>query len=122
MFSLFFYKIKKDPFLNIISYNRTTEITDEEIFKNFSNIDTETLSLLKTPHPKNYCLEVFPVIPPYCRPYEFIGNNIKKDDLTKQLVEIIKVNNLLLTSQDKKTTINNLKFKIETYCRNPKKI
>lgn len=115
------YKIKKDPFLNIICYDNSVEITDQEIFEIFSDIDNETLDNLKTTHPKNYCLEVFPVIPPCCRPYEFVGNTIKEDDLTKQLVEIVKCNNSIPTATDKYTVINNLKFKIETYCRNPKK-
>lgn len=116
------YKIKKDCVTNIILYDENnTEISDDEIMKIFSDIDKDTLDILGMSHPKNCCLEVFPVIPPCCRPYEFIGNNIKEDDLTKQLVEIIKANNNIPTSTDKKYAIHNLKLKIETFCRNPKK-
>lgn len=115
------YKIKKDPFNNIILFNNDIEISDDEIKKIFDDVDDESVNLLGISHPKNCCLEVFPVIPPCCRPYEFIGNTIKEDDLTKQLVEIIKVNNSILNATDKKYAINNLKLKIEMFCRNPKK-
>lgn len=118
------YKIKKDPFFNIIQYEQGTvvkEISDDEIKRIFDDIDNETLELIKMDHPKKYCLEAFPVIPPCCRPYEFVGNTIKEDDLTKQLVEIIKANNNVLSSTDKKMAIHNLKFKIESFCRTPKK-
>ncbi|QIH04845.1 DdRp [Dasineura jujubifolia toursvirus 2a] len=131
------YKIKKDPINNIIIYTTdnvgdesydtknktgtTKEITDEEIKNILDDIDSESLELLKMSHPKNYCIDVFPVIPPCCRPYDFVGNTIKEDDLTKQLVEIIKTNNSIPTSTDKQHVINNLKLKIETFCRIPKK-
>lgn len=117
------YVIKKDPYYNIIQVDNE-EITDTEIKKIFDDIDQETLKLLDISHPKNCCLEVFPVIPPCCRPYEFVGTTIKEDDLTKQLVEIIKVNNLIASAQstkDKYDLTFSLKNKIESYCRNPKK-
>ena len=115
------YKIKKDPSANIIQYDNDSEISDLEIKNIFNDIDMETLDLLAISHPKNCILDVFPVIPPCCRPYEFVGNVIKEDDLTKQLVEIIKCNSLIPTATYKKTIINNLKIKIETFCRSPKK-
>lgn len=115
------YKIKKDPFYNIILYDDNNEISDDEIKTIFDDIDSETLSLLHMSHPKNCILQVFPVIPPCCRPYEFVGNNIKEDDLTKQLAEIVKANNNITTSSDKSAAIHNLKLKIETFCRTPKK-
>lgn len=115
------YKIKKDPYNNIIIYNEDIEISDEDIKKIFDDIDEESISLMGVSHPKNCCLEVFPVIPPCCRPYEYVGNSIKEDDLTKQLVEIIKINNSIPSSLDKKAAINNLKLNIEMFCRTPKK-
>lgn len=114
------YKIKKDMFFNIILYDNDVEISDREIKEIFNNITEDSVNLLGISHPKNCCLEVFPVIPPCCRPYEFVGNTIKEDDISKQLVEIIKVNNILATNKDK-NIIHNLKLKIETFCRNPKK-
>lgn len=117
------YKIKKDSITNTILYDNDIEIYDEEVKRIFDDIDAETLNILNMSHPKNCCLEVFPVIPPCCRPYEFVGNVIKEDDLTKQLVEIIKANNLITDSKtDKIYAVNNLKLKIETFCRNPKKV
>lgn len=123
------YKIKKDSQYNIILYedektNQYIEITDREIKKIFEDINMDTLNIIGMSHPLNCLLDVFPVLPPCCRPYEFVGNTIKEDDLTKQLVEIIKCNNSLAninSIKDRNEAINNLKLKIETFCRNPKK-
>lgn len=119
------YKLKKDVnYTEIQYYDPNTEmsgyLSDADVHSILQDIDEETISLLDIADPRNCCLEVFPVIPPCCRPYEFVGNVIKEDDLTKQLVEIIKVNNSIPKSTDKKAAINSLKLKIETYCRNPK--
>lgn len=118
-----FYKLQKDT--NVITFNNDdgveTELDDADIKRILDDIDTESLGLLKMSHPKNCVLEVFPVIPPCCRPYDFIGNTIKEDDLTKQLVDIIKANNTIANiTGDRKNAINNLKLKIETFCRTPK--
>lgn len=118
------YKMKKDVAINSIYYifdDKSHDITDLEIKEIFEDIDTESLDLLNIDHPKKYCIDVFPVIPPCCRPYDFVGNTIKEDDLTKQLVEIIKYNNLIPTASDKNLAVYNLKIKIETFCRPPKK-
>lgn len=114
------YKLKKGTENNYIVDENDLEISDEEIKRIFDDVNDETANLLGTSHPRNCCLEVFPVIPPCCRPYEIVNNNVKEDHLTKQLVEIIKCNNLIPISSDKKTVINNLKLKIEAFCRNPK--
>lgn len=120
------YAVKSDPLYNIITADDEI-ITDSEIKDIFDDIDEETLSILGISHPRNFILEVFPVIPPCCRPYEIICNNLKEDDLTKQLLEIIKANNMIkegYQGEKKKTEeelIHNLKFAIESFCRNPKK-
>ena len=71
----------------------------DEIKKTFDNIDDKDVELLgfntKLVHPRNLILTVFPVIPICCRPYIITEGNICDDDLTIQLVEIIKSNNHL---------------------------
>ena len=66
----------------------------DEIKKTFDNIDDKDVQLLgfntKLVHPRNLILTVFPVIPIACRPYIITQGNICDDDLTIQLVEIIK--------------------------------
>lgn len=118
------YKIVKcNDLYNYAVYDNNVEISDEEIKNILDDVDDETADLLGVSHPRNCCMEVFAVIPPCCRPYEFVNNVIKEDDLTKQLVDIIKANNAVANaanSQEKKSAIVNLKIKIEGFCRNPK--
>lgn len=118
------YKIVKcNDLYNYAVYDDNIEITDEEIKNILDDVDDETANMLGISHPKNCCMEVFPVIPPCCRPYEFVNNVIKEDDLTKQLIDIIKANISVanaVSQTDKKSAIINLKIKIEGFCRNPK--
>lgn len=121
------YKLNKiNEFCNSIYFeddnNHKIELSDLEIKNIFDDIDDTTVKLLDMSHPKNCFLEVFPVIPPCCRPYEFVGNNFKEDDLTRQLFDIIKINNSIpnLIGKEKTQAVLNLKLKIETFCRNPK--
>ncbi|CCA61446.1 hypothetical protein AV955_gp089 [Diadromus pulchellus ascovirus 4a] len=114
------YTIKKDPLLNIIQCDGV-DVSDIEIKAVFDDIDAETLDMLNISHPRNCCLEVFPVIPPCCRPYEIVCNTLKEDDLSRQLVEIVKANLQLKDNETNEALIHNLKLKIETYCRSPKK-
>lgn len=127
------------------------------IKKLFENIKPEYIAMLEIAHPKDFCLTVFPVIPSCCRPHEIQDGNINDDDLTYQLMEIVKNNAMIGTIQvDQKDMekefpqclevkknnftheaprndiidkylklnekhikyVNNLKFRIETYCNN----
>lgn len=133
-----------------IEKEREREVmTAEMVKKLFENIKTEYVEMLEMSHPKDYCLTVFPVIPSCCRPYEIQDGNINDDDLTYQLMEIVKNNSMIgiiskqiedLGRTDDKDNaldgavkaeveelktkyvkyVNNLKFRIETYCNNSK--
>jgi DNA-directed RNA polymerase beta' subunit len=80
-------------------------------------------------HPRNYILSVFPVIPPCSRPFVIADDNICDDDLTNQLIEIIKANNILkpeendIVLDEKKEArrhkaIQSLKFRVSTFFNN----
>ena len=79
-------------------------------------------------HPRNFILSVFPVIPPCARPFVLADGNICDDDLTNQLLEIIKANNILKPDDDeipdeKKETkrqkaLQSLKFRVLTFFNN----
>ena len=79
-------------------------ITTEEILKIFSNILDEDVELLgfdpSIVHPRNFILEVLPVLPICARPYVKADGNLCDDDLTNQYCEIIKSNNYLKTDID----------------------
>lgn len=101
----------------------------DEIKKTFDNIDDRDVELLgfniKLMHPKNLVLYVFPVIPVCCRPYIITDGNICDDDLTVQLVEIIKANNHLEVGEGDKVSetkrqkaLQSLKFRIATFYNN----
>ena len=101
----------------------------EEIKKIFDNISDDDVVLLgfnpKLMHPKSLILTVFPVIPTCCRPYIISESNICDDDLTIQLVEIIKANNHLeqldgiqLSDTKKTKYLHTLKFRIATFYNN----
>jgi DNA-directed RNA polymerase beta' subunit len=101
----------------------------DEIKKTFDNINDKDVELLgfntKLIHPRNLILTVFPVIPLCCRPYIITDNNICDDDLTVQLVEIIKANNNLEVTDTKsiqeskrQKALQSLKFRISTFYNN----
>jgi len=85
--------------------NKTSVVVStEEILKIFSNIPDEDVELLgfdpKLAHPRNFILEVLPVLPICARPYVKADGNLCDDDLTNQYCEIIKANNHLKTDVD----------------------
>ena len=100
------------------------EVDDiKKIFDNISDEDVEMLGLnpLRT-RPKNLILTVLPVIPPCSRPYVLADGNICDDDLTYQLIEIVKINNQLSTNdtQKRQKLIQSLRFRISTMFNNSK--
>lgn len=111
----------------------------EAIMTTFENLNTDVVQLLGITEPKRFILTTFPVIPICCRPYVISDGNICDDDLTTQLIEIVKNNNLIVnhttsrgvmvqgnhnnSSEPKALSknvkvVNNLKFRILTYCNN----
>lgn len=101
----------------------------EEIKKTFDNIDDKEVELLgfdiNYVHPKNLIITVFPVIPTCCRPYIISDGNICDDDLTIQIVEIIKANNHLkevdgvpVPEAKRQKYLQSLKFRIATFYNN----
>ena len=99
-----------------------------DILKILTNItDQDVLNMGFDPammHPRNLIFINFPVIPPSCRPYVIADSTTCDDDLTIQLIEIIKINNHLIddetnnceTKRSKYTQA--LKFRISTYFNN----
>ena len=79
-------------------------LSPEEILKIFSNIPDEDVELLgfnpKLCHPRNFIIEVLPVLPTCARPYIKSDGNMCDDDLTNQYCEIIKANNQLKQNVD----------------------
>lgn len=101
----------------------------DEIKKIFDNISVKDVELLgfdpKLNQPKNLILSVFPVIPVSCRPFVLSDANMCDDDLTIQLVEIIKANNHLeqvdgqpISETKKQKYLQSLKFRISTFYNN----
>jgi len=102
----------------------------DEIKKIFDNIVDDDVTLIGFDpvliHPRNLILQVFPVIPPCCRPYVITDGNICDDDLTIQLIEIIKANNHLKVEEGtavvcdtkRQKHIQSLKFRIATFYNN----
>lgn len=98
-----------------------------EIKKIFDNISIKDVTLLgfnpDLMQPKNLIITVFPVIPIAARPYVSTDGNICDDDLTIQLVEIIKANNHLSPTEEinetkKQKHLQSLKFRIATFYNN----
>jgi hypothetical protein len=98
-----------------------------EIKKIFDNISINDVALLgfnpDLMQPKNLIITVFPVIPIAARPYVSTDGNICDDDLTIQLVEIIKANNHLSPTEEinetkKQKHLQSLKFRIATFYNN----
>ena len=119
------YKQKKSDTNEKISI----ELTAEDIKKIFDNVSNDDVILLgldpKLTHPKNLILTLLPVIPPCSRPYVVADGNICDDDLTYQLIEIIKINNQLansekLSEQKYVRAIQSLNFRISTMFNNSK--
>ena len=102
--------------------NQKKIVDGDECLQRFQNIDDNTVSMIgldpNRAHPKNFVLTIFPVIPTCCRPYVVSDGHVCDDDLTHQLVEIIK-NNALLDKNVK--YYNNLLFRIQTYFNNSQK-
>lgn len=100
----------------------------DEIKKTFDNIENSDIMLLGFDpvlvHPKNFIMTVFPVLPQCCRPYVITdGHNPSDDDLTNQIVEIIKANNHLAPSDDlsetkRQKSLQSLKFRVLTFYNN----
>lgn len=100
----------------------------EDIKKIFDRIEPKDIELLGFDpdkiQPKNLIITVLPVIPPCSRPYMVSDGNIGNDDLTTQLIEIVKLNNTLmkndLSNDKRQKTINTLRFRITTMMDNSK--
>ena len=101
----------------------------DEIKKIFDNISIKDVELLgfnpDLMQPRNLILTVFPVIPICARPYVISDSNMCDDDLTIQLVEIIKSNNHLepvdgvpVSDTKKQKYLQSLKFRIATFYNN----
>lgn len=107
-------------------------LTVDEIKKSLDAIIDEDMVLCgfvpERIHPRNFIMSVFPVIPPCARPFVLADGNICDDDLTNQLLEIIKANNILKPDDDdipdeKKETkrqkaLQSLKFRVLTFFNN----
>ena len=103
-------------------------MTVEEIENIFNNVIDEDLELIgydaKMIHPRNFIMKVFPVIPTACRPWVIADGNYCDDDLTNQLIEIIKANNHLtkdeenMTESKRQKHLQSLKFRILTFVNN----
>lgn len=110
----------------IYNNNQICKIEPEECLERFENISHDEIRLIgfdpKLIHPKDFILTRFPVIPTCCRPYVVNEGNVCDDDLTYQLLEIIK-NNILIkdSSKDERKYYNNLLFRIMTYFNNSSK-
>lgn len=116
------YKQRKgQPKLSVIM-----EVEDiKKIFDNIPDEDVKMLGLDHTRiHPRNLILTVLPVIPPCSRPYVVSEGNICDDDLTYQLIEIVKINKQLLsediTAQKRQKLGHTLRFRISTMFNNSK--
>jgi len=128
------YKLNiNEGIINMISKDEdkkiVVEINPSEIKNIFDSVKDEDLEVLgvnkELSHPRNYIMEVFPVMPPCSRPYVIAGDgNICDDDLTNQLLEIVKCNNYLkkpevIKSETKRTKVlQSLKFRISTFLNN----
>jgi DNA-directed RNA polymerase beta' subunit len=65
----------------------------KKILDELTDFDVELLGIDPTmAHPKNLILSVLPVLPPACRPFAVSEGNMCDDDLTNQIIEIIKIN------------------------------
>jgi DNA-directed RNA polymerase beta' subunit len=96
----------------------------KKVFDEITDTDIELLGF--NPHmirPINLIMSVFPVIPPCARPFVMADGNVCDDDLTNQLLEIIKSNNqlkkgMLIDETKKQKALQSLKFRISTFFNN----
>ena len=117
--------IHKEKGSNTIVIPLETDI----IKKIFDNITDDHVRILgfdpKLIHPKNLILTVLPVMPPSARAPVITENHICDDDLTLQLIEIIKANNYLeddtINENKRQKFIQTLKFRIKTLMNNKQK-
>ena len=103
-------------------------MSTEEIERMFCNITDEDIILLgfnpELIHPKNLIISVFPVLPPIARPFVLADGNICDDDLTNQILEIVKCNNHLqkdgvnIREDKRQKYLQSLKFRISTFYNN----
>lgn len=117
------YKLKeKDQKESIV-------LSCEDILKIFDDIQDDDVVLLgldpQRIHPRDIVLTALPVIPPCSRPYvSSPDGNTCDDDITYQLIEIIKYNNNLSTESldenKRQKYIQTLKFRISTMFNNSK--
>jgi len=107
------------------------EVDDiKRIFDDITDKDVEMIGLDPTRvHPRSLILTVLPVIPPCSRPYVIADGNTCDDDLTYQLIEIVKINNQLqentdtqnkITAQKRQKLVHTLRFRIATMFNNSK--
>jgi DNA-directed RNA polymerase beta' subunit len=75
------------------------QVPVSEIFRLFDQICDEDVRLLgfdpALVHPRNLIITVLPVLPQCDRPYVVAAGNICDDDITNQLIDIVKINNQL---------------------------
>lgn len=136
---------KKDAKISIV-------LSTQEIKKIFDSVlDSDIILCGLNPdriHPRNLVLSVFPVLPPMARPFVVADGTICDDDLTNQISEIVKCNNIIgeeinddtkgerdddsikkvkikddEKDNDKRETkkqkaLQSLKFRVATYCNN----
>lgn len=118
------YKISTNEMSFPTIFEEKIEIDVNTIKTIFEHIDVKYIKMLNIAPPINYILTVFPIIPVCCRPYIISDGNICDDDLTYQLVEIVKNNSKCIDAiknnlpDDLKKFSNNLKFRIQTYFNN----
>ena len=108
----------------------SVELDIDEIKNIFDNIGKEDVIMLgfdpELLMPSSLILTVFPVMPVASRPYVICESNICDDDLTIQLIEIIKINNNIKNLLNDETVnetkiqkqIQSLKFRISTFFNN----
>ena len=100
----------------------------EQVLKILINMCQEDIDVLniKGCHPKSYIMHYFPIIPTCAKPFLTNKDEFFDDDLTCQVSEIIKVNNVVkkfLSSGMKPSEkdVQRLVFCINTYYGNGKK-
>ena len=132
-------KLKFTPSDNTYSIHYDTKKTKEtsivlsttDIRTILTNISDEDVRLLgfkpEESHPRNYVLDVLPVMPPVDRPFVQVNGNIWDDDITIQYIEILKMNEQIkqLDETDvgdmdprRVKTLTNLIFRISTMFNN----
>ena len=123
------YNNTKNCIVYITKLGKEKETVDETIENlniKLDSISDDDLRLIgfdpEFTHPRNYILTVFPVIPTCSRPCVVTKGNVCDDDLTIQLVEIIKANNHLrdknISDANRNKYINILFFHISTFFDN----